>query len=602
MTLSDRRHLHPCRSFLLSLLLRLSFFSGCVSAGDIIATVGTDVTLICNYDAKYYGKLPVCWGRGAIPNRGCANEVIKSDGSAMVSRLSERYLFKGYLENGDVSLTIRQLEESDSGVYGCRVAIPGWFNDHKHQQTLTVLPVRPNPLKVETREVKERTVTFRWTPVFDGGRPITTYRIDLKNKQASWDTAVRTEVYNPELTQLTLVDLRPAKTYNLRMFAVNDVGMSEPSNVLTVTTKEAAPEGPPLDMQLEALTAHSIKVTWKPPRPDHRNGVLRSYSISYREYDPNNRQFKRWQHLTVTATREVESVTLNNLKPSAIYGVLIQAKTNAGIGPASTAPLCPTLDEAHKTSTASTLRSFSTATPWIQENTAQSPTTSTASTLRSFSTATTWIQDNTAQAHTTSTVEAVTAATVWGESTTSITLVPPDPPVVEIKEVKGSTISLLWTPGFEGDSPITGFYLEYKAVNASWDYMKTVVDFSPDQTEATIIEINLSTYNIRMFAKNSLGVSKASNVLTITTEESGHQREDLLTTVPTDTQAAASVEEGRSGHLAAIVLPVVLVGLIAAVVTAWQLRRIKQKKGSLNIRWLRGGALHYKGSESLQEL
>lgn len=43
--------------------------------------------------------------------------------------------------------------------------------------------VRPNPLKVETREVKERTVTVRWTPVFDGGRPITSYRIDLKNKQ-----------------------------------------------------------------------------------------------------------------------------------------------------------------------------------------------------------------------------------------------------------------------------------------------------------------------------------------------------------------------------------------------------------------------------------
>lgn len=56
---------------------------------------------------------------------------------------------------------------------------------------------------------------------------------------ASWDTAVSTEVSNPELTQLTLVDLRPAKTYNLRMFATNSVGMSDASNVLTVTTKEA---------------------------------------------------------------------------------------------------------------------------------------------------------------------------------------------------------------------------------------------------------------------------------------------------------------------------------------------------------------------------
>lgn len=56
---------------------------------------------------------------------------------------------------------------------------------------------------------------------------------------ASWDTAVSTRVSNPELTQLTLVDLHPAKTYNLRMFATNSMGMSDASNVLTVTTKEA---------------------------------------------------------------------------------------------------------------------------------------------------------------------------------------------------------------------------------------------------------------------------------------------------------------------------------------------------------------------------
>lgn len=56
---------------------------------------------------------------------------------------------------------------------------------------------------------------------------------------------------------------------------------------------------------------------------------------------------------------------------------------------------------------------------------------------------------------------------------------------------------------------------------ASWDYTKTVIDFSPNQTEATIIEVNPSTYNIRMFAQNSHGTSEASNVLTVTTGEAG---------------------------------------------------------------------------------
>lgn len=42
---------------------------------------------------------------------------------------------------------------------------------------------------------------------------------------------------------------------------------------------------------------------------------------------------------------------------------------------------------------------------------------------------------------------------------------PPGPPVLELKEAKGSTISLVWTPVFEGDSPITGYYLESKTTN-----------------------------------------------------------------------------------------------------------------------------------------
>uniref|UniRef100_A0A3Q3LQ61 Ig-like domain-containing protein n=1 Tax=Mastacembelus armatus TaxID=205130 RepID=A0A3Q3LQ61_9TELE len=111
----------------------------CVSTLDVIATVGTDATLSCSYDAQYYGRLSVCWGRGAIPNSGCADEVIKSDGTSVTSRLSERYQLIGDLGSGDVSLTITQVEESDSGMYGCRVEIPGWFNDQKQQLTLTVV-------------------------------------------------------------------------------------------------------------------------------------------------------------------------------------------------------------------------------------------------------------------------------------------------------------------------------------------------------------------------------------------------------------------------------------------------------------------------------
>ncbi|XP_026186412.1 Down syndrome cell adhesion molecule homolog [Mastacembelus armatus] len=318
---------------------------GCLSAKSIVATVGKDVTLPCMYDAEDHGRHPACWGRGAVFLWDCADEVIKAGRTTVTSRLSRRYLLLGDLDKGDVSLTIRQLEESDSGVYSCRVEIPGWFNDHTHELTLMVVPAPPNPLKLETREVHKRTITVHWTPLFDGGRPITSYMIYMKHKLASWETAVINHVLNPDQTQSTFVGLHPAETYNFCMFASNSVGRSNASNVLTITTKEAAPEGPPLDIQLKALSSHSIQVTWKPPRADLRNGVLLGYSIGYREYDPANRQIEKWQYQSVRATREVESVMLNHLKPSTVYGVFIQARTNAGVGPVAT-DLCSTLSQA----------------------------------------------------------------------------------------------------------------------------------------------------------------------------------------------------------------------------------------------------------------
>ncbi|KAK7922846.1 hypothetical protein WMY93_009748 [Mugilogobius chulae] len=482
-----------------------------VCAESLEAFVGQAVTIACNYDAKYYGKLAVCWGKGFIPNRGCANEVIRTDGTEVTSRASERYVLFGNLEDGDVSLTIRQLQETDSGTYGCRVDIPGWFNDHKHETLLNVVPARPNPPKVEPREVKEEAITVRWSPVFDGGRPVLLYRIDLKNKLAPWDTALRTELYDPSLTQVTLVDLRPAKAYNLRMFAVNSVGISESSNVITVTTKEAAPEGPPQEMHLVALSPRSIRVTWKAPRSDLRNGVVRSYRVSYREYNPADQQFRQWQYMSVTA--EGNQTTK--------------------------APSVGTISPNTKDISA------------VTRTTLKTPTTTSA------------------------------FATVWASTSSSFNLGSPEPPIIELKSVKEGVISLLWSPGAEGSSPITSFSLEYKVVNG-YHYR--------DQT------LLVQYSNV---ARNTVGKSKASNVLTLTVEEKGQQKDVSVSTLSTDTRAI-SAEDNQSGHLAAILVPLLLVLIIVAVIGTWQIRRIRQKKGTLSM-WLGNGALRYRGAGSLQE-
>lgn len=67
--------------------------------------------------------------------------------------------------------------------------------------------------------------------------------------------------------------------------------------------------------------------------------------------------------------------------------------------------------------------------------------------------------------------------------------------------------------------PVKARHLPY---TASWDTAQKTKDVSPQLNQATIIDLHpSSTYNIRMFAKNLIGKSEASNELTITTDEAG---------------------------------------------------------------------------------
>ncbi|KAK1874626.1 Hepatitis A virus cellular receptor 1 like [Dissostichus eleginoides] len=122
----------------LSLLLALLSVSG-GSGFKVTSVSGQDVTLTCKYDFKYYGALPMCWGRGDIPSSGCNNQLIASDGLQVTFGAGLQSGTGFWVpQDGDVSLTVLNVSETDAGRYGCRVDIPGWFNDAKHQFDLSV--------------------------------------------------------------------------------------------------------------------------------------------------------------------------------------------------------------------------------------------------------------------------------------------------------------------------------------------------------------------------------------------------------------------------------------------------------------------------------
>ncbi|XP_059125263.1 hepatitis A virus cellular receptor 1 homolog [Peromyscus eremicus] len=137
---------------------------------QVHGVVGHPVTLPCTYPVSN-GLSSMCWGRGACASDTCGQTLIRTDGHRIYYQTNNRYQLKGQLLQGDVSLTIENVTESDSGLYCCRVEMKGWNGVQRLTTSLQVQPVytdtvtsshrpwnnhtevvpTPNPLKIHTK-------------------------------------------------------------------------------------------------------------------------------------------------------------------------------------------------------------------------------------------------------------------------------------------------------------------------------------------------------------------------------------------------------------------------------------------------------------------
>ncbi|XP_036137502.1 hepatitis A virus cellular receptor 1 homolog [Molossus molossus] len=109
------------------------------SQARVTGVVGQPVTLPCTYSTASE-ITSMCWGRGGCAIFKCSNQLIWTDGYRVTFRKDKRYDLHGIIPRGNVSLTIEDAAESDSGTYCCRVEHTGWFNDLKIHVSLVVKP------------------------------------------------------------------------------------------------------------------------------------------------------------------------------------------------------------------------------------------------------------------------------------------------------------------------------------------------------------------------------------------------------------------------------------------------------------------------------
>ncbi|XP_077751867.1 hepatitis A virus cellular receptor 1 isoform X1 [Canis aureus] len=131
-----------------SLILLLT--DAVVSYVQVNGVVGHPATLPCTYSTAN-GVTTMCWGRGACPVSHCLEEIVWTNGSHVTFQKHLRYKLKGKLSEGDVSLTIENAAQTDSGQYCCRVEHRGWFNDMKLTLSLEIKPAEVTSVPTSPR-------------------------------------------------------------------------------------------------------------------------------------------------------------------------------------------------------------------------------------------------------------------------------------------------------------------------------------------------------------------------------------------------------------------------------------------------------------------
>ena len=110
-------------------------------------------------------------------------------------------------------------------------------------------------------------IDLDWTaPGFDGGSPITGYRIEVsENAGTNWTDLVANT--GSTETEYSHTGLDPASTRHYRVSAINEIGTSQSSNVANATTDATVPD-PPTNLVANASSPTQIDLTWTAPAYD----------------------------------------------------------------------------------------------------------------------------------------------------------------------------------------------------------------------------------------------------------------------------------------------------------------------------------------------
>nr|XP_060460441.1 myosin-binding protein C, cardiac-type [Panthera onca] len=172
--------------------------------------------------------------------------------------------------------TVEGAEKEDEGVYVVTVKNP--VGEDQVNLTVKVIDVPDPPAAPKISNVGEDSCTVQWEPpAYDGGQPVLGYILERKKKKS-----FRWMRLNFDLLQELSHEARrmiEGVVYEMRVYAVNAIGMSRPSPA----SQPFMPIGPPSEpthLAVEDVSDTTVSLKWRPPERVGAGG-LDGYSVEY---------------------------------------------------------------------------------------------------------------------------------------------------------------------------------------------------------------------------------------------------------------------------------------------------------------------------------
>uniref|UniRef100_A0A6I8PER6 Myosin-binding protein C, fast-type n=1 Tax=Ornithorhynchus anatinus TaxID=9258 RepID=A0A6I8PER6_ORNAN len=174
------------------------------------------------------------------------------------------------------SFLIEGAERADEGRYTIKVANPS--GEDVASIFVKVVDVPDPPEAVRITSVGEDWAVLVWDPPkYDGGQPVTGYLMERKKKGSQRWMKLNFEVFTDTTYESTR--MIEGVLYEMRVFAVNAIGVSQPSTN-TKPFMPIAPTSEPLHLIVEDVTDTTTTLKWRPPDRIGAGGID-GYVVEY---------------------------------------------------------------------------------------------------------------------------------------------------------------------------------------------------------------------------------------------------------------------------------------------------------------------------------